>query len=338
MLFEAGTARMNSLFATHPPLIERIRALDPSFRETDYPLVDPRTRRTVTRSAQAAAIADAGRDAEIAAGKTIDFAQSIGQPEPQHVAYAQRIRRSIPKPLYDAAHAPEAAFLLAIALVLDERHAERQLHLVGEQLGAERAETVRNYFWEIGTLGPRYRLPLLEIAFPTLRTRPKSQTEYLLELVKRLIEIDGRVSLREFCVYRVLASHLSQAADPLADKPGNRAPRKQARIAALDLLRIVADQGNEDDRAREHAYQAGISAFGAWAAKAGRPAAGEQTVRVLGRSLDILRRINSAGKKSLLQAVSNTISHDGKLTLSEAEMLRAICASLDCPLPPLGLD
>jgi hypothetical protein len=51
-----------------------------------------------------------------------------------------------------------------------------------------------------------------------------------------------------------------------------------------------------------------------------------------------LRQINSTGKKSLLQAVSNTITHDGQLTLSEAELLRAICASLDCPLPPLSMQ
>ena len=52
-------------------------------------------------------------------------------------------------------------------------------------------------------------------------------------------------------------------------------------------------------------------------------------------SLDALRQMNSAGRKSMLQAVSNTITHDGKLTLREAELLRAICASLDCPLPPI---
>ncbi len=130
---------------------------------------------------------------------------------------------------------------------------------------------------------------------------------------------------------------MSQAADPLADKPGNRVPRRKARLAALDLIRIVADQGNGDQAEREHAYQAGISAFGAWASGEKAPHDGEQTVEVLGRSLDILRRINSAGRKSLLQAVSNTITHDGKLSLSEAELIRAICATLDCPLPPLAV-
>jgi hypothetical protein len=90
--------------------------------------------------------------------------------------------------------------------------------------------------------------------------------------------------------------------------------------------------------ARDHAYQAGISTFGDWASERKEQIDDRQTVEVLGRSLDALRQMNSAGKKSLLQAVSNTITHDGKLTLSEAELLRAICASLDCPLPPLSMQ
>jgi len=60
-----------------------------------------------------------------------------------------------------------------------------------------------------------------------------------------------------------------------------------------------------------------------------------QTVPVLDRSLNILERTNTAGRKSLLQAVGKTVSHDGKLSVPEAELLRAICASLDCPLPPI---
>jgi hypothetical protein len=159
--------------------------------------------------------------------------------------------------------------------------------------------------------------------------------EFLLKLVQRLIEFDGQVDIGEFCFFRILVSHLSQSVDPVAEKRGNRVPRKKARHAAVDLVRIVADQGNDDESAREHAYQAGIATFGEWAAERKTEIGDEKTVEVLGNSLDALRQMNSAGRKSLLQAVSNTITHDGALTLREAELLRAICASLDCPLPPI---
>ena len=338
MLFAGGVASLTSVFATHPPLTERIRALDPSFREHDYPDVDPGRRRSAKKSEQTADFA--GSDSANAALPdssvvTGNIAAAIGQPHPEHLEYARQLRSNIPESLYDAARAPEEAFLLTLALVLDQRNADRQLHIIEQQLGTERVTLVHDYFNEICKVGPGYRYPLLEIAFPMLKHRPKAQMEYLLELVRRLIEIDGHIDLGEFCFYRILASHLSQAADPVADKYGNRVPRKKARNAAIDVIRIVADQGNEGEQAREHAYRAGIAHFGTWAGEREWQIDDEQTVAVLGQRLDTLRQLNSAGKKSLLQAVSNTITHDDKLTLTEAELLRAICASLDCPLPPI---
>ena len=44
MLFGAGS-KLRGVFATHPPLVERIQALDPSFKESDFPHVDPRRQR-----------------------------------------------------------------------------------------------------------------------------------------------------------------------------------------------------------------------------------------------------------------------------------------------------
>ena len=41
MLFGTGS-KLAGLFATHPPLLERIQALDPQFERSDFPSVDTR--------------------------------------------------------------------------------------------------------------------------------------------------------------------------------------------------------------------------------------------------------------------------------------------------------
>ena len=46
MLFGSGS-RLAGVFATHPPLIERIPALDPSFQPSDFPHVVPRQRQVI---------------------------------------------------------------------------------------------------------------------------------------------------------------------------------------------------------------------------------------------------------------------------------------------------
>jgi Zn-dependent protease with chaperone function len=338
MLFAGGTSRLTSLLATHPPLTERIQALHPQFHEKDYPRVDPREI-NATDAARTAehdtAGAVAGFAAAAPAAVLAGISDSVGHPEAQHISFAQQLRRSIPATLYDAAHDAEGAYLLTVALSVSEHQAEKQLRLVEEQMGPGRSADIRNYFREIVSAGPAYRLPLLEIAFPMLKQRPEAQLEFLLVLIRRLLELDGKIDLSEYCFYRIIASHLSQAADPVAAKKGNRVARKAAREAAMQLVGVVALKGNADPVAAQHAYAAGIAGFGQWAAADSELQDADASIDVLDQSLETLRHINSAGQRSLLEAISNTITHDGKLTLTEAELLRAICASLDCPLPPL---
>ena len=208
------------------------------------------------------------------------------------------------------------------------------MRFVDEQLGEDRGTRVRNYSDQISRAGPEYRLPLLEIAFPALKMRPAPQLEFLLELVQRVIELDGEVDLYEYCFYRVLTSSLQKASKPAAGRKGNRASKKAIRLAAIDLVSAVAQHGHASADEASSAYRAGIDKFGAWAASTEYEAQSLRTAK-LDRSLDVLGRMNSAGRKSLLQALATTVSHDGKLTATEANLLRAVCASLDCPLPPI---
>jgi Zn-dependent protease with chaperone function len=341
MLFANGSAKLTSLLATHPPLTQRIQALDPQFKENDYPAIDlrqDRAQEAPEQSKQSPAGLVAALASAASAVDATNIADTVGRPQAAHIAFAHELRRSIPEQLYAAAHEADNALLLTLALSLGDAQAEKQLAVIEEQIGATRASLVRDYHQQIVTAGPAYRLPLLEIAFPALKARPAAQLDFLLGLVRRLIEADGVVDLSEFCFYRVLASQLNQATAPASARRGNRVGKKAARSAAIDLLRIVADKGNPDAAAREHAFKAGAAVFGDWVEKESLEGDSEESSRILERSLDVLKQINPAGQRSLVQAVSNTIAHDGKLTITEAELLRAICATLDCPLPPILAD
>jgi hypothetical protein len=178
-------------------------------------------------------------------------------------------------------------------------------------------------------------LPLLGIAFPMLKHRPKPQLEFLLQLVRRLIEADGNVDLREFCYYRILSSQLRQAMLPGERKRATRTARQSVRQSAVNLIRILAEQGNSPGEATERAYDAGIATFGDWAKNTVPERDPDTRVATLDDSLDALSTLNSRGRQRVIEAVSRCISQDGRLTLTEAELLRAVCASLDCPLPPV---
>jgi len=341
MLFGAGS-KLFGIFATHPPLVDRIQALDPSFRESDFPRVNLREHQQSSQAAgEATAGFASGTTAAFAAGGTqvlVDsIATSVGKPENIHVEYAQQLRQSIPASLYDAAHSPEFSYLLTIALVLDRsgQMIDRQFGLVREQLGAERITLVRRYYDELAGTGAEYRLPLLEIAFPALKNRPTQELSYLVSLASRLIEVDGEIDLYEYCFYRILTSNLRQAADPSSHRHAVRARRAELRAAVIGLLRVLADYGHDNDEQRLAAFQGGIDALGEWAKEYKFSSDRTLTVPALDHGLDVLLGLNSKGKESLLRAISATAGFDGRLTVTEAELIRAVCATLDYPLPPI---
>jgi len=339
MLFGSG-AKFVGLFATHPPLTDRIRALDPSFRESDYPVVKPRSLSDAMAEDCVSAMAP-GAQGEVPAPDTPDLPQSLvdaaGQPNSRHVAYAQQLRQSIPDSLYDAAHSVELALLLAVALIIDRsgESSERQLALAEEQLGAERARVVRRLYDELSETSPEYRLPLLEIAFPALKLRPEAQLEYLVKLASRMIDVDGEVDLYEYCFYRVLRTNLGQAIDPSGQSGAQRAARRDLRQAAIDLLAVLADYGHDDDARSELAFEAGKARFGKWSGDHTYSSREHYSLATLDRSLDILAALNSKGRRAMLEAITTVAIHDGDVTIAEAELIRTICASLDVPLPPL---
>ena len=48
-----------------------------------------------------------------------------------------------------------------------------------------------------------------------------------------------------------------------------------------------------------------------------------------------LDALDPLAKQMLVEALTVAISHDGRTTVAEAELLRTICAMLHCPLPPM---
>jgi Zn-dependent protease with chaperone function len=333
MLFGEG-AKLSNLFATHPPLVERIRALDPSFDPKDYPVVDLRERPVATADAGPGPAAFAPM-AAVAAGASLTH--RVGRPATEHVDYAAKLRRSVPELLDDAAHSSELAYLLAIALVLDRdgRVLDRQLVLTEQRLGGQRTHLVRQYYDALAGTGAEYRLPLLQMAFAALKRRPAPHLAYLIDLARDLIEVDGNVDLYEFCFYRVLAANLGAAEDPAGRSRRRGAGKEAIRQAAVDLLSVIARHGSADAAARQRAFDAGIAVFGHWGSRYAFEPHDDDTVEVLDRSLDTLLSLNGDGKRKLLDAITAAVLADKRLSVVESELIRAVCASLDYPLPPI---
>jgi hypothetical protein len=96
---------------------------------------------------------------------------------------------------------------------------------------------------------------------------------------------------------------------------------------------VLASFGATDERQARMAYEAGMQSL----LPMNRPAyqAIEEWPRRMSEALSRLEKLHPYAKKAVVEALVKTIAHDAQLTVSEAELLRTVCATLHCPLPPL---
>lgn len=327
MLFGSGSKSA----WTHPPLFDRIRALEPDFDGTYFGHVGASIQSS--RFEPAFASKETGIAPE-------SIADVFGQPAPAHVEHAKEVRKSIPDDLYVAAHSINFSYMLTLALILDRsgEHIERQMILVEEHLGKQQAGLVRGYQADVSNMGADFRLPLLELVFPALKRRPAAQLVELVGLADRLVKIDGAVDLYEFCFYRTLRHNLMHALNPSGDGARRRGSRFEVAQAAANVLTIVAQNGHENVAEARLALDAGKARLGKQAAGVDSDLERTITADILDQSLNFLSGLNGRGRRKLIRAICETATHDTHLSVAEGELIRVVCASLHCPLPPILAD
>lgn len=334
MLFGAGRAA--SLFATHPPLADRIRRIEPSFQPEDLKVLARRIQRQradqVEREERAQR--DAGRprffDTESLIGQ-------IGNPDFERLLLAAVVSASIPEPARRAAQAVDRApdSVLYALLHEDDEHRERQLLSIATELGQDTEARVRHLATAAGPLDPVQRLPVLEIALPALHRQPRERIAKLLQAVDQMVRVDGRLSVFEYLAVRIIRQYAWESQNPHRVRTAGNKHLDGLREPALAVLAILAQHGHE---------RSGDAGAAAWAAGAQvlfpdespeRPDTGDWA-DTLDQSLDRLDGLKAEDKKRLVEALIVTVSHDGDLVPKELELMRAICASLHVPIPVVG--
>ena len=114
--------------------------------------------------------------------------------------------------------------------------------------------------------------------------------------------------------------------------PGHRQLSRCA-PQAVTLLAVLAQAGHADTATAMRAYLAGLSRVFPRMDAPYRPPADPQ--RALDEAWPVLDEVNLIGKELLLEGLVAAVSHDGRMSVAEAELLRVVCASLHCPLPPM---
>jgi hypothetical protein len=243
----------------------------------------------------------------------------------------------MPDVLRVAAQEPFSARALVYALLLDPQPDLRDFQLTRLKSGAEPqdfAETLR-LVAPVQALPDAYRLPLLDLAMPALRQMSPRQHRAFRAQVEVLMVADQRLSLFEYTLRCVLRRHLDAQFLPRRQtRPVHSSPQKLARPVAT-VLALLAWEGQPERDQAARAFDTGMRAY----------IGGDHTHRLSPReecslagfdaALQTLNQSVPAIKRRIVVACATCILANQQVTVREAELLRAICDTLDCPLPPL---
>lgn len=344
MLFGDGVG-FSGLFATHPPLLKRIQALEPSFRGEELERLQARWHASPPNGLQEDIHMglDGGVGSRLpGANQHLNVnppmvAAQVATPAADDYSRADSIATAIPEALRDLAADRESVMPLLLALLLaeDEDLAARQHMEIASRLGDACADHAMRIHQQLtADLHPMLRLPLASLAFPVLRLRPRPQLDSFMDTLFAVVNADGEVSLFEYCLGRLLTVQVRESLDPSRYARFGRRKPGNVKQEFATLLTVVAQAGSPDDAsAAQRAYLAGMQrVLPRDHMPYAPPANGVLALDAVWEPLDAL---DPLAKQVMVEAITAAVSHDGRVSVAEAELLRTICGVLHCPLPPM---
>jgi Zn-dependent protease with chaperone function len=358
-----GAARpvfVAGLFATHPPIGERVRRIYGRAMEL-LPAPEDRvalslgglapTAEATPRSpiqfvpSGAASVAEPARPAAFSeslspvaglvaapagsADRITDAVGKVNQPGARDFALDDSERATLSALRAGAADAMRSQLLaLALLIELDAALRAQQRQVIAEAYGAEALPIVDEYHGQIQQLPPGARQPLVDVAMPSLRRLPAEARQRLLRVAHMMVVADGRLSVREFLLYTILKRRLgANAGQAVAVKYRNVAelPRQAGLVLSLTAAVRLPERA-------EHAFNGGALLLPG-VDVAFTPGGAIRLDDVSG-ALDQLNQLAPLAKPQLIKAVTATAFTDGATNWRAASTLRMICAALDAPLPP----
>jgi Zn-dependent protease with chaperone function len=342
--------------ATHPPIPDRIHAIDPTW-DGKFPPLKPEQIEIVKRAALSelehkhppmpqilggiltggAIAGGATRPPVIQSGSVLP---NLGNPTPLHLRYAENLHAALPENLKAAAREPLDAVALIFALLLgaDEKIRAAQIAEISQCFSPAVSEKSGALFADITQTGTGARLPLVNLALGALKQLSAEQFKNFSQTLDRLIQSDGQVELFEFVLQKIVRHHLAPKFTSARPAVVQFYTLKPLVPDCAVVLSALADAGGGDAVSAQSAFAVGAPYLRAPVGMEPALLPREQcAIGHLDAALDRLALAAPIIKKNLLEACARVVGADGVIQEAEAELLRAVADTLDCPMPPLGV-
>ncbi|CAH1533135.1 Zn-dependent protease with chaperone function [Vibrio rotiferianus] len=317
MFGQSSLSGFTGLFATHPPLEERIRRIEPSWDGSFS-----RGSQRQTSAFETGQVSGFASDADFGSQ---DLKAPVETPTSSELSETGRLLISqLPQDLVDIAREPYSSRFIALLLIFDGSDVQREM-IKGHIPMVSHAKLLPWLDYELPT---HLRLPLLELAVPALKALSEGQKNRLCQVLRELSQTDNHYSLGEWCVINLLEKQL------LASFAFTRQSKSLMQLmeSVHWLLRELAWVSHSEKDKAQHAFNSALTSLGL--PKTQLPDA-NQDWRLSRAALELLLQLNPKQRILFVKACRLAIESDGQITVAEGELYRVIACFLEVPEPPL---
>ncbi|ELB2086145.1 M48 family metallopeptidase [Vibrio parahaemolyticus] len=315
MFGQSKLSGFSSLFATHPPLDERIRRIEPNW-DGIY---------AQHSHAQSTAF-DNEQVSGFAVGGGSPASQSAS-PSEQLSETGQQLISQLPPELVDIAREPYSARFIAFALIFDGSDIQREMIKSYVPLASQSTLLP----WLDYDLPLHLRFPLLELALPALKSLSEAQKISLCKVLRELSETDNQYSLAEWCVINLLEKQLLASFGFIKQHK----TLKQLEESVFWLLRELAWVSHSQADKAQRAYHCALAHLRFPEVKL-EPA--NSNWHLSRAALELLLQLKPKDRRMFVKACRLAIESDGEITVAEGELYRVIACFLEVPEPPLTVS
>ncbi|MCR9985726.1 M48 family metallopeptidase [Vibrio antiquarius] len=313
MFGQSKLSGFSGLFATHPPLEERIRRIEPgwdgSFSQSSH-------RPTTSFENDNVSGFSSGTSTQPEKPTTAELSE-VGQ----------QLLNQLPSELVDIAREPYSARFIAFALIFDGSELQREM-IKSHIPNVSQAQLLP---WLDYDLPLHLRFPLLELSIPALKSLSEGQKNRLCQVLHELSQTDDHYSLAEWCVINLLEKQLLESYGCTKQFQS----LKQLKESVFWLLRELAWVSHSQPEDAQRAFSSALTCLGFNDAEL-QPA--NKNWGLNRAALELLLQLKPKSRRLFVKACRLAIESDGKVTVAEGELYRVIACFLEVPEPPLTVS
>lgn len=323
MFFGESSSNFLSMMATHPPLKDRILAIDPNWDKKFNSNLENNQKKTIEAKKD-----NSNKKENIKMSSMAILLNNIGNIKKENINKAHNIISNIPDKIREEMYNSFGARAVIYSLLLKkDQHFTKQLEILKINADNQVLLLLKKIYPIINKIDKSSILSLIELSIPALKQLSTRQYINFKNNINLLVNADYKISLFEWSLSKIIFHNLDIEFDPKNINNKERYGIKSLKNEINLLLSLISYNDKNNNPKKYFDLMTKSEKLIKFSL------INNKNIKIsdLDKSIIKLERLKLSDKEKLFKMISNYIDYDEK-SFKNMELIRAISVILDCPI------